>query len=133
MKILIQTGSQSFDLCKGADQSENVEHFAINGRELVQEPEGFLRATKTKTFARGNTKTRVRFTITKEHADFRTCEEYILDHHATIPKTGSVKFIAEGSGQTERTLSDASLVSHDRDHIGVTSIHTYEFTGGDFS
>ena len=132
MKISIGTGSQAFDLCAGNAKGEYSEAFALNGAEVVQEAQ-FLRAVTSKAFPRGNTRTTASFTITKEHADARTCEAYILDHHAAIPKTGDVLFIAEGSGSTTRKLSDAAFVSHSARQIGVTSIHVYQFTGGDFS
>jgi hypothetical protein len=134
MKIWIKSGSQTFDVCKGVVSDEFTEDLRINGMEMVQECQ-FLRAVVSKSYARGNTRTRVSFRMTKEHADMQTCEAFLLERHSEIPKTGDLLFSAEsatGSGRT-RTLSDAALFSHDRTQIGVTSIHSFEFVGGDFS
>lgn len=132
MRIMIQTSSGEFDLCKGIAEDEHTQDLRINGKELLQVAQ-FLRATRGKAFPRGNTTTTVTFTVTREHADGRTCEEFIMAHHAAIPKAGDVLFIAEGSGQSRYKLSDAGLDSHEPVQIGVASIHRYVFIGGDFT
>jgi hypothetical protein len=114
-----------------ADPMEDTGNLRIGGKELVQSAQ-FLRASKGKSFARGNTSTDVSFQITREHATAQACEEFILEHHSSIPKTGNILFIAEGVTQRRYKLSDACFEDVSHDQTGVSSIHTYRFSGGDF-
>jgi hypothetical protein len=132
MRIVVKSAADEFVLCGGMDASEFTEDLQIDQQEQV-EPGYFLRAKKCKQFARGNTETSISFVITRQHADIRTCEEYILAHAASVPKTGDVQFIAEGAnGNSTKKLSDAQFKGCSHKQIGCASIHTYRFIGGDF-
>ena len=133
MRICIkQNNSQSFDLIAGLSGSEFDEEFKINGQKLVQVCE-FLRGENAKPAGRGNRKTTISWTATKEHSSLHDAEAFLLEHETTIPEEGTLVCIAEGSGQSSYELSNAELQSHDGSRIGVTTIHKYIFIGGKFS
>ena len=133
MKIAIQqSATKGFDLISGLSGSEFEEQFKINGQPLAQVRE-YLRGAKARPIRRGNVKTNISWTATKEHASLHAAEEFLLEHHASIPTTGSLVCTAEGSGQAAYTLSDAVLQTHTGERIGVTTIHEYVFVGGDFA
>jgi hypothetical protein len=140
MRVIIQNGAAEFVLCKGIADDENVEGWRESSRELVQIA-AYLRAVVAEAFPRGNTQTSLSFAITREHADAKICEDYMASSHRSVPKTGKLIFITEGeliggggvAGQSRWELTKAALEGHDRFQIGVTSIHTYSFLGGDFT
>jgi hypothetical protein len=127
-----QSATKFFELIGGLGTGEFEEEFKINGQPLVQVGE-HLRAVNAKPYGRGNMKTTVSWTATKEHNSMQEAEAFQLLHHSEIPTTGSLVCTAEGNGRAPYTLSNAQLQSHDGSRIGVTTIHKYIFTGGDFA
>lgn len=133
MRVLYrQSNNRDFVLVAGVAETALMEDLKINHQRVVQVGE-FLRALTAQPFARGNRKTTMSWSITREHADFRAAEQFLLSHSAEIPASGTLMLIAEGSGQKTYKLSNAELQTHESKRIGVTTLHTYTFIGGDFS
>lgn len=133
MRICIrQSNSQSFDLIAGLSSAEFDQEFKVNGQRLVQVRE-HLRAVNAKPTRRGNRKTTISWSATKEHASMHDAEAFLLEHEVSIPSAGTLVCIAEGSGQSAYELSDAALQSHVGQRIGVATLHQYIFVGGAFS
>lgn len=128
MKILID----QFVLAAG--DAESPSGLKINGK-IVAEIAPRLRAMAVRAFDRANLQTSITFKITREHADTRICEAFILRHAVELPRSGLVKFSAADTrgGESDFFLADAVIESDEGEQIGATSIHTYTILGGAIS
>jgi hypothetical protein len=135
MRIVFGTTASQTVLCEGAAGNQFPERLSISHQEAVDIKQP-IRATKAKTYGRGNTQMRVSWLITREHANHAAALAFAFRHHGTLPKTGTVWFIAETNEgeRTEYKLEDACLASTVLDPIiGCSTVHRYEISGGDIS
>lgn len=109
----------------------SVSNFRINGSRLVQVAE-LVRAETVQVFGRGNRKTTVTFDVSREHADVRTSETFILGHATNVPESGLITFeaISASGALTRRYLNAAVCSVVDCSYAGVTTVHTYQIIGG---
>jgi hypothetical protein len=69
------------------------------------------------------------FTVKRMHSNIKASEQYIQDHEATVPQSGTVTLISN-SGATWFLLNGV-LISHELiTEIGATTYHSYHIVGG---
>lgn len=76
----------------------------------------------------------ISFSVSRVHATIKAAEEYILDHDATIPRTGDAKLVVgDGSITTEAPYAliiNGALVTHElTSYIGKKTEHAYTIIG----
>ena len=76
----------------------------------------------------------VSFSVARIHDTIKAAEEYILDHDATIPRTGDAKLIVSVYGITTSNpyalIINGALVSHELvQQIGKFTLHAYTLQG----
>lgn len=103
----------------------------ING-ELVAETAEYLRATVVDVFNRGNRRTSVTFSVTREHASVEAAQLYLLRHEVNVPRSGLVTFEAE-QARGSLWMYDAVLNTVSSSHVGATTLHSYSILGGEIS
>ncbi len=115
-----------------AEENElSPDSLRVNGKRAVQVAP-LLRAEAAKVFNRMNTTTTVSFAVTREHADARAAEEYMIAHEAAIPDSGIVEFIChdESGGESHFYLDTGALEATDANNIGCSTTHSYTLVGG---
>lgn len=103
----------------------------VNGKRLTQ-ISAALRAASSQIWNRQNTVTTITFSITREHADVRAAEEYLIQHEADIPSSGICEFIChdESGGESSFYLDTGCLETTEAYNIGCSTIHSYTLIGG---
>lgn len=75
----------------------------------------------------------ISFNVRRVQSTIKGAEEYLLDHDATIPRTGDVKLIVSGfgfSGVGSALIINGALISHELvRQIGKFTEHSYQILG----
>jgi hypothetical protein len=99
----------------------------VNGQRVVQ-MEPLLRSATPFTAKRQNHRTLVSFVASKLHASLQAAQEFVATHGAGLTDDGTLTIVAS-DGTTSFTMTSC-LVACESYAIGVTSITSYQFTGG---
>ena len=117
-----------FDLAAGG--LESPDKLTINGQRNTQ-PFFGLRSPSAKYRDRQNARTTVSFDITRLHDTTADAQAYMLLHQSTIPGSGTVAFYAQDN---KKYIMENSVVeTMHQSHIGRTTKHSYQLTGGQIS
>lgn len=117
-----------------ASFTDLVSNLEINGMRVVQVAEG-LRAANVKVLDRGNARNSLRFTVTRAPVGtVLAAEQFLLAHAIALDAAALSADIAISFNPTPDNfyLRNATLLSVRGRHIGVTTIHDYEISGGKF-
>ena len=125
MKIKLE----GFWLCEAGQLAPNS--LRVNGRRQVQVAQ-FLRAASSKIWPRKNSVTTISFSVTRQHADVRAAEDYMLNHEVAIPASGVALFVCynEAGGESTYFFDSAALETTDSSYNGCSTFHTYTLIGG---
>lgn len=125
----------SVELCRGPVRGSSTgagpSDLRISGERIIQERQ-FLRAVQCTMQNRGNVKTVVTFTVTREHSSIQNAWTFALLHYATLPGQGTITFeAATNTGAVKRIyLDNAALSVSEHQANGVRTRHTYTIQGG---
>lgn len=105
---------------------------AINGSNLIQKDE-FIRGEFPTFRDRGNETNALRFTVTRQHADYAAAAAFCITHKSDLPGVGNLKFIFRHfSGAVDQRLAKgAALLNVVSTQRGVSTNHTYQFEYGE--
>lgn len=120
----------SFALAEGGARS--VSGFDLSAEESVDIAKP-LRATYAKPFHRLNTVTRLSFSVSRVHADAITAQNFLVLHHASMPKTGTVTIVIEDPSGTTQNVYIANCVnlsSRGKIQGACTTVNEYQIVGG---
>ena len=120
----------SFALAEGSARS--VQGFDLSAEESVETVD-ILRAQYAPSFHRLNTKTSLRFNVSRVWGDAITAQNFLVTHHASMPKTGTVTIVIEDpSGATQRVYikNCVNKSSKGAIHGACTTVNSYELVGG---
>lgn len=92
----------------------------------------FVRADHTQPIARGNRRTALSFRVTRQHSDPLAAQRFLVEHMTGMVWSGLLILESRGlvGQRSERYLANAVLDSAEGSHIGATTIHAYQITGG---
>lgn len=109
---------------------EGVQGLSVNGEQLIDEA-AFFRAIATTYYARGNDKTEISFSVTRQHASIKLAEVYVLMLRRNLPKEGDCVITCGFTGDEQKVaLLGAVLAPTQARYIGRTSIVSYTILGG---
>lgn len=109
---------------------EGVKGLSVNGEQLIDEA-AFFRALATTYYARGNEKTEISFTVTREHASLKLAEVFVLMLRRNLPREGDCVITCGFTGDEQKVaLLDAVLAPTQARYSGRSSIVTYTLLGG---
>jgi hypothetical protein len=105
----------------------------IAGERVIEEAR-FVRASFIEIFDRYNESSAVAVQVIRLHADRQAAQLFLLEHMGTLPGVADLAITASDlSGNVVvRWLKDAGLPSKTSGVIiGMTTVHTYRFIGGE--
>jgi hypothetical protein len=127
MKILFGT----LALARGLAYRESPRQFTLETLRVTQVAAA-LRAPSAQPLDRGNAQNRVRFAVTRRHADLESALAFALTHAAALAAAAPLlTFVLEdGPGTAELYLTGAVLRQVLCTPAGLTVDSEYEFLGG---
>jgi hypothetical protein len=103
----------------------------INGA-IVADVAEYLRASSVEVFDRGNLRTVISFSVTREHASVEAAQSYLVQHAVTVPRSGLVEIEYE-QGRGRAWLYGAVMPQANSSHSGCSTTVEYEIIGGAMS
>jgi hypothetical protein len=126
MAVTVTLGAST--LANGAaDPRQSPEGFRVVVQNVVQ-PRRAIRSAVEEQIPRALTRTVVSFGNSIEHASVDLALEACSSAAAALAQSGDL--VIANTGGTSRKMVNAALVDHEHWHVGVSSYHRYQISGG---
>lgn len=129
MKITMQNAGDKCILSDHGLESPSGLVMSEGGATQIAE---FVRSASAQPINRGNRRTAISFTVTRQHQDHLAAQKFLADHLIAMVWDGILVMEFQGlvGGRVERYLPDAVVESAQGNHIGATTLHQYQIVGG---
>lgn len=129
MQIRIDT----FDLTPQVRGRYPVADISLNGARLYRTASGW-RADTVEHFYQNNRETVLTFTVVRDHENLEDAASFCLTHEEEVPTKGTLELtMSYGAKTVKRWMSKALVARVTSRAIGITTWHTYEIKGGQFT
>ena len=136
MRVMIMTkGGRHVWLAGNPALNERVHSSVADFRKVstIDKQEGhFIRAAQVKLWDRQNVKTTLSFSTTRKFGTVPAAEEWMLDHEASYPRTGTLvlESILAGGAIVRRYMGGTVVNPPELSHEGVSVLIRYTAEGG---